>query len=88
MQIMLAATGEATYLVATFRQLFQADPQTVNAPLFSIASRAFSWQGVVAAWRKRFVQVGIKETTFSSHSFQKIVAQYAVNQGMLDENIQ
>lgn len=87
-QIILAATGENTCPVAALRQLFLIDPQPSNAPLFRLNSGSFSRQGVVAALKKKLIQAGIKETEFSGHSFRKGAAQYAADQGMLDENIQ
>lgn len=87
-QIILAATGENTCPVAALRQLFLIDPQPSNAPLFRLNSGSFSRQGVVAALKKKLVQAGIKETEFFGHSFRKGAAQYAADQGMLDENVQ
>ena len=86
-QIILAATGENSCPVAALRQLFLIDPQLSNAPLFRLNSGSFSRQGVIAALKKKLIQAGIKETEFSSHSFWKGAAQYAVDQGMLDGNI-
>lgn len=87
-QIILTATGENTCPVAALRQLFLIDSQPSNAPLFRLNSGSFSRQGVVAALKKKLIQTGIKETEFSGHSFRKEAAQYAADQGMLDENIQ
>lgn len=87
-QIILAATGEDTCLVASLRRLFQVDPQPANAPLFCLGSGCFSRQGVVAVLKKRLVRARIKETGFPGHSFQKGAAQFAADQGMLDESIQ
>lgn len=41
-QIILAATGEKTCLIAALSRLYTLDPQPANAPLFCLSSGAFS----------------------------------------------
>lgn len=87
-QIILAATGEKTCPVAVLARLYTLDPQLANAPLFRLASGAFSRFSVVTALKKRISLVGLAQANYSSHNFRKVAAQHAADHGMLDEMIQ
>lgn len=88
-QIILAATGKAICSIAALWQVFQVNPQLLaNVPLFCLNSRAFFYQSVVMALRKRLVQTGIIKIRFFEHSFSKKIAKYKVDQGMLNKSIQ
>ncbi len=87
-QIILAVTGQQTFLVAVLRRLFIQDPRPPNAPMFKLSSVVFSRQNVFAILKKRITSAGLSESDFSGHSFRKGDAQHAADNGMLDENIQ
>ncbi len=88
MEIILAATGEQTYLVAALRRIFIQDPRSPNAPLFRLSSVAFSRENVLAILKKCIASTVPSESDFSSHSFCKGAVRHAANNGMLDESIQ
>lgn len=87
-QIILAATGEKTYSVATLAHLYTLDPQPPAAPLLHLSSGAFSCFSIVSALEKLILLAGLAQSDYSGHSFCKSAAQYAADPSMLDEIIQ
>lgn len=63
-QIIPVATGKGTCPLATFRYLFQVNPQLLNVPLFCLDSGAFAWRSIVIGLKKRLMQAGIRETGY------------------------
>lgn len=88
LQIVLAATGEKTCPVAALARLYTRDPQQPNAPLFRLASGAFSRYSIVPAFKKRISLADLPQSDYSGHSFRKGAVQHAANHGLLDEMIQ
>lgn len=88
MQIVLAATGEKTCLIAALARLYILDPQLANAPLFCLSSGVFLYFSMVIAFKKRISLVDLTQSDYSDHSFCKDVAQHEVGHGMLNEMIQ
>ncbi len=88
-EIIIAATNDSTCPVTALRELFMLDPQPGNAPLFSLANgAAFARNPVIEILRQRVQSQGIPHQAYSGHSFRKGAAQYASDNGMLDEHIQ
>lgn len=86
-QIMLIVTGEETCPIVVLRNLFMLDSLPANATLFRLAFRSFLRQVVIRVLKKRLVQVSIKGTEFSRHSFQKDTSKWALNKDILNKNI-
>lgn len=88
--IMLAATPDApgTCPVRALRQLFENDPQPLNAPLFNHSGKAFTRLVVQAALRNDLQRLGINPLGYSLHSIRKGAAQHAKDSGIRDDQIQ
>lgn len=88
-EIIIAATNDATCPVSALRQLFMLDPQPSNAPLYRLDNgAAFARKPVIQILRQKLEASGIPYQTYSGHSFRKGAAQHASDNGMLDEHIQ
>ncbi len=74
-QIILAATGEPTCLVASLRRLFIQDLRPPNAPLFRLQSSAFPHQAVINILKQYIAAAGLPRANCSGHSFRKGAAQ-------------
>lgn len=90
-EIILAATRDATCPVTALRMLFTRDPQHHTAPLFRLTGRstAFSRKQVLDILQSRLRKYNIAtSTSYTGHSFRKGAAQHASDNGMLEQHIQ
>lgn len=90
-EIILAATHDATCPVTALRTLFTRDPQPQTAPLFRLTGRstAFSRKPVLDILQNRLRQHDIATSkSYTGHSFRKGAAQHASDNGMLEQHIQ
>ena len=93
-EIILAATHDATCPVKALRTLFDRDPQP-RTSLFCFkkgngySSTAFSRKLVLNVLQERLQQHGIvTPKSYTGHSFREGAAQHASDNGMLDQHIQ
>jgi integrase len=88
-EIVLAATGTPTCPVSGLRALFETDPQPADAPLFRTAAGAFTRERYVNTLRNRLRAAGCYNSReYAGHSFRRGAAQHAVDNGILNEDIQ
>lgn len=78
-----------TCAVTALRNLFERDPQPLNAPLFRISSGAFPRDYYISTLRSRLqAHKYTNVIDYAGHSFRRGAAQHASDNGLLDEDIQ
>lgn len=86
---MLAVTRNFTYLVMTLHSLFIYNSQFVHTSLFVFNNSSFSYsQYIINGLHSRLLVVKVLLIGFSGHNFRRKAAQYTLNNGMLNKDIQ
>lgn len=86
--IILAATRDHICPMMALRLLFTNNPQTPHALSFAFNNFFFSQQYVVDNFRARLFAREVLALRYSGHSFRRDEAQHAVDNKILDKDIQ